>query len=502
MNSRSVAGIMTGRHSVTSDSTAPENDNSDSELIGIPGMLDEQENRQIRKKPHSKELVREGVWLTDYTVPRFNTNLLSNSLSARLRRAVPGELINNAVVMHKIKRENMRDMVRLSALTKQLESEMHRQNYMLQTEGHEILKRQQRLRKNSVDSRLKKEKLSSQGRSKSIDTIRLPSVCTTPGTASKPPTSVSRNTQSAPSIDPAIEQNEITNEQLKVRFQTPATDSVTSTASSDELEEMNVEKAIEAIRISQKEAYLERMNSEFNFAKPVQRDPRQFIHTPQYGVRYRGVDQIHGQKGILKRPVYVTKSAPATMESQFTRTSVSQNTNRGDGTIGAFKIDAGRYLKLARPSFKFNWLPGNQPKKVQGVHLDWQVTSTPNLNRESSFDFADRKAKKSTIPGELSKELRPVTAGLNTFGTSENKIKAKILKPGDITGTVSKVLPRELDNKLPIVMANKLNNMIEQEKQDVADEAKPSSRALGAISELSVISEGAVSFCASDGSTT
>jgi len=119
-----------------------------------------------RKGKRVTEFVREDVFLMDNKVRRIHTNLLGNSLTARIRRNLPDGVIDMAT-MDKIRRDSVNDFQRLDSLEKQFSSEFNRESSRLDKESFQMLKRQRHLQKQSELARRKTEKLESALRSRS-----------------------------------------------------------------------------------------------------------------------------------------------------------------------------------------------------------------------------------------------------------------------------------------------------------------------------------------------
>lgn len=101
--------------------------------------------------------VREDVYLVQNNV--VDKNLLKNSISNKLRQGIPGELCNRTEVVNKLRRENLKEYLRLSSLNKRFSSEMQMERNRISSEGHQLLKRQEQMRRNSDLVRRNQEKM-------------------------------------------------------------------------------------------------------------------------------------------------------------------------------------------------------------------------------------------------------------------------------------------------------------------------------------------------------
>lgn len=120
------------------------------------------------------ELVSEDVYLMDNKSRRITSNLLANSLTARLRKNLPEGVIENDTIK-KIRRDSLKDFVYLDNLQRQFTSEMQRENSRLDKESYQLLKRQKQLHKQSEIQRRKHDKLASSLRSRSdLSSASLP----------------------------------------------------------------------------------------------------------------------------------------------------------------------------------------------------------------------------------------------------------------------------------------------------------------------------------------
>lgn len=115
-----------------------------------------------------KDYVKHDVYLVDKHGSRFKQNLLANSLTAKLKQNVPGELSVRKNIMNKLRRESLKDFVHLDNLTKQYGSEMQWQSNRLDNEGSLLIRRQETMKKQSEMQRKNQEKIRSQIRKPSI----------------------------------------------------------------------------------------------------------------------------------------------------------------------------------------------------------------------------------------------------------------------------------------------------------------------------------------------
>lgn len=99
--------------------------------------------------------VREDVYLVQNNL--VDKNLLRNSIASKLRQGIPGELCNRTEVVNKLKRENLKEYLRLSSLNKKFNSEMQMEKSRISSEGHQLIKRHEQMRRNSDTVRRNQE---------------------------------------------------------------------------------------------------------------------------------------------------------------------------------------------------------------------------------------------------------------------------------------------------------------------------------------------------------
>ncbi|OWF46635.1 uncharacterized protein LOC110455467 [Mizuhopecten yessoensis] len=114
------------------------------------------------------EIVYKDVYLMDRTGGRFDKNLLANSLTAKLKQNIPGEFTTKTQLMHKLRRESLKDYVHLENLNKKYDSEMQVQTNRLDNESNLLLRRHDKMRKQSEYQRKNQEKIRSQIRNPSM----------------------------------------------------------------------------------------------------------------------------------------------------------------------------------------------------------------------------------------------------------------------------------------------------------------------------------------------
>ncbi len=86
-----------------------------------------------------------------------------------------------------------------------------------------------------------------------------------------------------------------------------------------------------------------------------------------------------------------------------------------------------------------------EEKNIKELHIEWMVKSMFKKNTVESTTYRPDSDKKNTIPGQISKNLNPVTEALHKHGTSLTKRTAKALnRPGD--WGVCKVWKRQSEN--------------------------------------------------------
>ncbi|XP_045187291.2 uncharacterized protein LOC123545078 [Mercenaria mercenaria] len=116
--------------------------------------------------PRVQEFVSEDVYLMDNKHRKINTNLLANSLTARLRKNLPDGVVENEAIQ-KIRRDSLKDFVHLDNLEKQYTNELNRESSRLDQESHQLLKRQKQMQKQSEVQKRKQDRLESSIRSRS-----------------------------------------------------------------------------------------------------------------------------------------------------------------------------------------------------------------------------------------------------------------------------------------------------------------------------------------------
>lgn len=116
-----------------------------------------------------KHFVCKDVYLMEKrTARRFDRNLLANSLTAKLKQNIPGEVTTKSHLMHKLRREGLKEFVHLDTLNKKYDSEMQMQSHRLENEGNLLLRRHEKMRKQSEYQRKNHEKIRSQIRNPSM----------------------------------------------------------------------------------------------------------------------------------------------------------------------------------------------------------------------------------------------------------------------------------------------------------------------------------------------
>ncbi|KAK3597124.1 hypothetical protein CHS0354_038043 [Potamilus streckersoni] len=132
----------------------------------------ERERLNENRGPRIKELVCEDVYLMDNKHRRFDKNLLTNSLAARLKQSLPGDVNVTSTVLNKLKRESLKDYMHLANLQRQYSTEMNLESNRLDSESFKVLKRHNHLLKQSEWQRKKQEKIEAQMRAKSSTSSR------------------------------------------------------------------------------------------------------------------------------------------------------------------------------------------------------------------------------------------------------------------------------------------------------------------------------------------
>ena len=114
-----------------------------------------------------KEFVREDVYLMENKAQRINTNLLANSLRARVRHSVPDNINVGQGAMNRFRRESVKNFAYLDNLNKQYTGEMNWESDRLDKESNQLVKRHHHMRKQSEQQKKNQEKLESQLRTRS-----------------------------------------------------------------------------------------------------------------------------------------------------------------------------------------------------------------------------------------------------------------------------------------------------------------------------------------------
>lgn len=112
-----------------------------------------------------KEFVREDVYLMENKAQRINTNLLANSLRARVRNNVPDNINVGQGAMNRLRRESVKNFA--YNLNKQYTGEMNWESNRLDKESNQLVKRHNHMRKHSEQQKKNQEKLESQLRTRS-----------------------------------------------------------------------------------------------------------------------------------------------------------------------------------------------------------------------------------------------------------------------------------------------------------------------------------------------
>ncbi|XP_060589601.1 uncharacterized protein LOC132744830 [Ruditapes philippinarum] len=130
------------------------------------GSIRQKDNQDNTPVTRFKELVSEDVYLMDNKTRKINTNLLANSLTARLRRNLPDGTVENETIQ-KLRRDSLKDFVHLDNLEKQYASELSRESSRLDKESLQVLKRQKQMQRQSEVQKRKLDRLESSMRSRS-----------------------------------------------------------------------------------------------------------------------------------------------------------------------------------------------------------------------------------------------------------------------------------------------------------------------------------------------
>lgn len=129
---------------------------------------------QKQKRPKEtyytvNEFVREDVFLINRKY-KVDKNLLTNSLSSKLRKNVPKEVAVNGELMHRLRRESLKDLVHLDNLNKQYDSEMQMEANRIDSQSQQLVRRQEQMRRQSEYLRKNQDKIRAQIRGRSGNT--------------------------------------------------------------------------------------------------------------------------------------------------------------------------------------------------------------------------------------------------------------------------------------------------------------------------------------------
>lgn len=132
------------------------------------------DNSQKQKRPKEtyytvNEFVREDVFLINRKY-KVDKNLLTNSLSSKLRKNIPKEVAVNGDLMNKIRRESLKDLVHLDNLNKQYDSEMQMEANRIDSQSQQLVRRQEQMRRQSEYLRKNQDRIRAQIRGRSGNT--------------------------------------------------------------------------------------------------------------------------------------------------------------------------------------------------------------------------------------------------------------------------------------------------------------------------------------------
>ncbi|XP_063429887.1 uncharacterized protein LOC134712358 isoform X1 [Mytilus trossulus] len=132
------------------------------------------DHSQKQKRPKEtfytvEEFVKEDVYLINRKT-KVDKNLLANSLTAKLRQGIPGEVAVNGGLMNKIRRESLKDLVQLNHLNKQLSNEMQMEANRIDSQSQQLVRRQEQMKRQSEYLRKNQDKIRSQIRGRSGNT--------------------------------------------------------------------------------------------------------------------------------------------------------------------------------------------------------------------------------------------------------------------------------------------------------------------------------------------
>ena len=153
-------------------------ESSENTSQAIPNQGSKSKVKQLKRRGSSsseetvtgdpvKEFVREDVFLMENKAQRINTNLLANSLRARVRHSVPDNVNVGQAAMNKLRRESVKNFVYLDNLNKQYTGEMNWESNRLDKESNKLVKRHHNMRKHSEQQKKNQEQLESQLRTRS-----------------------------------------------------------------------------------------------------------------------------------------------------------------------------------------------------------------------------------------------------------------------------------------------------------------------------------------------
>lgn len=132
------------------------------------------DHSQKQKRPKEtyytvEEFVKEDVYLINRK-SKVDKNLLANSLTAKLRQGIPGEVAVNGGLMNKLRRESLKDIVQLNHLNKQLNNEMQMEANRIDNQSQQLVRRQEQMKRQSEYLRKNQDKIRSQIRGRSGNT--------------------------------------------------------------------------------------------------------------------------------------------------------------------------------------------------------------------------------------------------------------------------------------------------------------------------------------------
>ncbi|XP_064622789.1 uncharacterized protein LOC135484993 [Lineus longissimus] len=404
---------------------------------------------------YSNDKVQEDVYLTDRTVPKLN--LLNNSLMARLRKTIPAEVLTNDEAMHRIRRDTVKDIVRMKILRKQLFSEASQRAAIITSEEQSLIQRHYQMRQRTKElNRQTHEQLLKAKMSASL-----------PGTKTIPSHKTPHSFSSLYSFDG--EKSEIDPRLAHMMYERNKEGRIE--VGDDDVKEMR--EKVEAASLLRRPGTNASISTSRGRRRPSE----------GHAVTASTISQSIGTMPSIKATMTqattnaetVSRAARAT--SRVTFNAPSENSDRASGAdediVGAddgsvTETTQGKELKKPKPPPMPFERYAIRPLSNTSRHSAPTIRSTSRASAASSSNYAPsstdtgvsvtfqrpRRSAGSRRGGERTRDLHPVATGLNHQGTSVEKTRFRALnRKGDIK--VAKVWTRKhiSTSDLPIVWA-------------------------------------------------